>query len=326
VFDFLVSADLLIDDFPSAVQTMLARLGFGDPKPHWYAGGEGRGFDVVFLRADPRLAASPTRLEVMAANDVDPGLPAPQTLPHMPGLRRAQADAPVRTHGTVFAVSDMDEAIERVRRGGYRHWLDAANELMPHHRLWVGVSEGEKDVWIPGDDGGLLIELVDSVTIPGVMESAGEPPPQSALQPGAMTRITARRWLVPDLDQSIARLHATFDCATGPATHTADGSRTAPIICAHPRSAVVDLVEPGPRTPQAAFVAARGPLPWTIVIAVNDLAAKARDLEARLTPFTRVDDQVTGVPSLAPDAATTLGVPFAFVQEGLATAPRPPLP
>ena len=56
VFDFLVSADLLIDDFPSAVQTMLARLGFGDPKPHWYAGGEGRGFDVVFLRADPRLA------------------------------------------------------------------------------------------------------------------------------------------------------------------------------------------------------------------------------------------------------------------------------
>ena len=109
-------------------------------------------------------------------------------------------------------------------------------------------------------------------------------------------------------------------------THTADGSRTAAIICAHPRSAVVDLVEPGPRTPQAAFVAARGPLPWTIVIAVNDLAAKAQDLEARLTPFTHVDDQVTGVPSLAPDAATTLGVPFAFVQEGLKLAPRPPLP
>ena len=80
----------------------------------------------------------------MAANDVDPGLPAPRRCHTCPGLRRAQDDAPVRTHGTVFAVSDMDEAIERVRRGGYRHWLDAANELMPHHRLWVGISEGKR--------------------------------------------------------------------------------------------------------------------------------------------------------------------------------------
>ncbi len=253
----------------------------------------------------------------MAANAVDPDLPAPQTLPHMPGLRRAQADAPVRTHGTVFAVSDMDEAIVRVRRGGYRHWLDAANDLMPHHRLWVGVSEEEKDVWIPGDDGGLLIELVESVTIPGVMESADEPPPQSELPPGAMTRITARRWLVPDLDQSIARLHATFDCSIGPVTRTADGSRTAAIVCAHPRSAVVDLVQPAVGTPQAELVDARGPLPWTIVIAVNDLAAKAHDLEARRTPFAHIEDNVTGVPALAPEPATTLGVPFVFVRENL---------
>lgn len=317
MFDFLVSADLLIDDFPSAVDTMLTRLGFGDPKPQWYAGGEGRGFDVVFLRAQPRLAGSPTRLEVMAANTVDPSLPAPQTLPHMPGLRRAQDDAPVRTHGTVFAVSDMEEAIERVRRGGFRHWLDAANDLMPHHRLWVGVSEEEKDVWVPGDDGGLLIELVESVTIPGVVESAEEPPHPSDLPPGAMTRIAARRWLVPDVDQSVARLHATFDCSIGPVTHTSDGSRTASIICAHPRSAVVDLVEPTPGAPQAGFVAARGPLPCTIVVAVNDLAAKAHDLEARLTPFTHVDDSVTGLPALAPDPATTLGVPFAFVEDTL---------
>ena len=315
MFDFLVSADLLIDDFPSAVHTIRARLGFGEPKPQWFAGGEGRGFDVVFLRTNPRLQASPTRLEVMAANAVDPALPPPQTLPHMPGLRRAQDDAPVRTHGTVFAVSDMDEAIDRVRRGGYRHWLDAANDLMPHHRLWVGVSEEEKDVWVPGDDGGLLIELVETVTIPGVMESVATPPPPLASQPGAMTRITARRWLVPDLDQSMERLHATFDCSIGPVTRTADGSRTAAIVCAHPRSAVVDLVQPAPGTPQAGFVAAHGPLPWTIVVAVNDLAAKAHDLGERETPFTLADDDVTGVPALAPDPVATLGVPFVFVQE-----------
>jgi hypothetical protein len=315
VFDFLVSADLLIDDFPAAVRTMQARLGFGDAKPQWYSGGEGRGFEVVFLRTEARLAASPTRLEVMAATAVDPDLPAPQTLAHMPGLRRAQAAAPVRTHGTVFAVSDMNEAIERVRRGGYRHWLDSANELMPHNRLWVGVSEEEKDVWIPGDDGGLLIELVESVTIPGVMESAGDPPPLPALPPGAMTRIAARRWLVPDLDVSIARLHATFDCSIGSIAPTAKGARAAPILCAHPRSAVVDLVQPAPETPEAQLVKAHGPLPWTIVIAVNDLAAKADDLEERHTPFARVNDDVTGDPALAPEPTATLGVPFVFVHE-----------
>jgi len=314
VFDFLVSADLLIDDFPAAVQTMQARLGFGEGKPQWYGGGEGRGFEVVFLRTQPRLGGSPTRLEVMAATTVDPDLPAPQTLSHMPGLRRAQGGAPVRTHGTVFAVSDMDDAIERVRRGGYRHWLDAANDLMPHHRLWVGVSEEEKDVWIPGDDGGLLIELVESVTIPGVMD-AGELPAPPALPAGAMTRIAARRWLVPDLDASTARLHATFDCVIGPVAPTAAGSRTAPIRCAHPRSAVVDLVQAAPGTTEAQLVAAHGPLPWTIVVAVNDLAAKADDLEERRTPFARVVDEVTGAAALAPEPSATLGVPFAFVEE-----------
>jgi hypothetical protein len=315
VFDFLVSADLLIDDFSSAVETMQARLGFGDAKPHWFAGGEGRGFEVVFLRAYARLQGSPTRLEVMAARAVNPELPVPQTLAHMPGLRRTQAGAPVRTHGTVFAVSDMEDAIERVRRGGYRHWLDAANTLMPHHRLWVGVSEEEKDVWIPGDDGGLLIELVETATIPGVMESAEAPPPQPELPAGAMTRIAARRWLVPDIDQSMASLHATFDCSTGPLARTANGSRTAPIVCVHPRSAVVDLVQPAPGTPQATLVAAHGPLPWTIVIAVNDLEAKASDLLERQTPFAHVHDDVTGAPALVPEQTATLGVPFAFVQE-----------
>ena len=52
-------------------------------------------------------------------------------------------------------------------------------------------------------------------------------------------------------------------------------------------------------------------------MAVNDLAAKAHDLEARRTPFVHIEDNVTGVPALAPEPATTLGVPFVFVQETL---------
>lgn len=315
MFDFLVSADLLVDDFGAAVTGLRQRLGFGDAKPAWYGGGEGRGFEVVFLRTHPRLQGSPTRLEIMAATSVDPEVPAPQTLPHMPGLRRAQDAAPVRTHGTVFAVSDMAGAIARVREGGFRHWHDAANDLMPYDRLWIGVSDDERDVWVPGDDGGLLVELVETRSIPGVMESASEPPPPVDTPPGAMTRITARRWLVPDVDESVARLHATFDCTTGPLQVTASGARTASVLCAHPRSARVGLVTPAAASPEAALVAAHGPVPWTIVIAVDDLAAKADDLRARDTRFEHVVDDDTGGDALAPDRAQTFGVPFLFVEE-----------
>jgi hypothetical protein len=313
MFDFLVSADLLVDDFERSVSDLRTRLGFDEPKPTWFAGGDGQGFEVVFLRAHARLQASPTRLEIMAARSLDPSVPVPRTLPHMPGLRRAQEASPVRTHGTVFAVSDMPEAIKRVRRGGYRHWLDAANDLMPYDRLWVGVSDEEKDRWLPGDDGGLLIELVESRSIPGVVESATEAAPLDGGGPGTMRRIAARRWLIPDVAASIARLHATFDCSTGPIERTESGALTAPILCAHPRSARVDLVQPAPRSVEAALVAAHGPLPWAIVIEVDDLDAKAADLDTRGTEFATLVDDVTAAPALAPAPVQTVNVPFLFI-------------
>jgi hypothetical protein len=128
-----------------------------------------------------------------------------------------------------------------------------------------------------------------------------------------MVRIAARRWLLPDLDQSIASLQRTFDCRISVASTMADGSRTAAIGCAHPRSAVVDLIEPAPATREAELVAQHGPLPWTIVVEVVDLAAKAVDLRARGTSYARVVDDVTGREALAVDPAQTEGVPFVFV-------------
>ena len=130
-----------------------------------------------------------------------------------------------------------------------------------------------------------------------------------------MTRIAARRWLVPNVDESLSRLHATFGCTTGPTRRTKGGARTAPIVCVHPRSAVVDLVQPAPGSVEAALVAAHGPLPWTIVIAVDDLGAKAADLGARETAFERILDDVTGADGLAPTTVHTAGVPFLFVAE-----------
>ena len=144
-------------------------------------------------------------------------------------------------------------------------------------------------------------------------------------RPGAMTRIAARRWLVPDLDRvdrPPAR-HFRLLHRPGRAHHrrVAYGARS----CAHIRAVPSSIwCSPHRGHHRRHFVAAHGPLPWTIVVAVNDLAAKAEDLETRLTPFTQVDDDVTGAPALAPDPATTLGVPFVFVEEAPDTAHSPP--
>jgi predicted enzyme related to lactoylglutathione lyase len=314
--EFLVSADVLIDDFVGTVAAAQTKLGFGPPKDTWFGGGPGRGFEVVFLRTQPSLKASPTRIEIMAARDIDPSLPVVTTLPHMPGLNRHQAAYPVRTHGTVFAVQDLDAAIERVQRAGLRHWLDAKNDLVPHHRLWIGVTESAKDEWIPGDDGGLLIELVDAASIPGVVESAAvaDPTPWGELAPGALVRVIDRQWLVPDVDASRDRLHASLGFELGiaePVTNHA-GARQITIRCAHPRSATVTLMTPTAGTVEHEYVAAHGPVPWRIVIAVNDLDAKAKDLSARGTPYRRIDDDRDGQPSLAVHL-DVLGAPVSFI-------------
>jgi hypothetical protein len=319
MFDFLVSADLLIDDFTAVVDAAQTRLGFGAPRDTWYGGAEGRGFEVVFLRAQPSLKSAPTRLEIMASRSIDPSVPVPMTLPHMPGLRKHQEAFPVRTHGTVFATSRMEEAIDRVERLGIRHWLDAKNELAPFDRLWIGVAEDAKDEWIPGDDGGLLIELVESASIPGVVESAALPDPTdlSTLEPGALVRIVARRWLVPDVEQSQSSLHHTFGIDIDPQvpepTARGGSDRVVTIRPNHPRSAVVDLIQPGPGTPEAALVARHGPLPWQIVVAVNGLDAKRDDLDARRTPYEVRADHVSGADSIVVDPAVLSGVPLSFV-------------
>jgi hypothetical protein len=128
-----------------------------------------------------------------------------------------------------------------------------------------------------------------------------------------MRRIAARRWLIPDVAASIARLHATFDCTTGPIERTESGALTAPILCAHPRSARVDLVQPAPGSVEAALVAAHGPLPWAIVIEVADLDAKAADLDGRGTEFATIVDDITARPALSPAPVQTANVPFLFI-------------
>jgi hypothetical protein len=72
-------------------------------------------------------------------------------------------------------------------------------------------------------------------------------------------------------------------------------------------------VQPAPRSVEAALVAAHGPLPWAIVIEVDDLDAKAADLDTRGTEFATLVDDVTAAPALAPAPVQTVNVPFLFI-------------
>jgi hypothetical protein len=314
--ELLVSADLLVEDADSAVRAYVDRLGFAEPEASWWSGGDGHGFRVVFLRAQRSVTAAPTRIEIMEPRSLDLAVPAPATLPHMPELFGLQQDWPSRTHGTVFATATMDEHISAVQKLGTRHWLDAANDVYPHHRLWFGVTEEEKGHWIPGDDGGLLIELVEfGILGPKVGASLHEPDPTpwDDLAPEALVRVRARRWLVPDLGESRRRLaeHVGIDSSEPVEARGLTWSRISP---RHPRSATVDLVEPAPGTADADLVRKLGSVPDRIVIEVCNLDAKAEDLVRRGTPATRTTDPLDGIPAIEVDRDSAGGTAVSFVQ------------
>lgn len=314
--ELLVSADLLVEDADSAVRAYVDRLGFAEPRESWWHGGDGCGFRVVFLRTQHSVSAAPTRIEIMEPRSLDPARPASATLPHMPELFGLQQDRPSRTHGTVFATATMDEHITAVQELGTRHWLDAANDDYPHHRLWIGVTEEEKGRWIPGDDGGLLIELVEyGILGPKVGASLHEPDPTpwDDLAPEALVRVRARRWLVSDLGESRRRLaqHVGIDSSAPVAAKGLTWSR---IIPRHPRSATVDLIEPAPNTSDSDLVRKWGSVPDRIVIEVCNLDAKAQDLARRGTPVTMTTDPLDGIQAIEVDRDTAGGTAVSFVQ------------
>src|SRR2546430_2586312 len=101
MYDFLLSADLMVPD-PDATAALFAKaLGVRD-HPRWRQAFPNHSYVAWFLRVHPSLAVAPTRLEPQGhrhvENPSDPFFPAfLQSLIDFQGAAR-----PIKTHATVL--------------------------------------------------------------------------------------------------------------------------------------------------------------------------------------------------------------------------------
>jgi hypothetical protein len=135
--------------------------------------------------------------------------------------------------------------------------------------------------------------------------------------------VLRRSWIVEDLDRSLHALERNLGLVprSGHDDDRAGGRRSVRFDFAHSRSAELELLEPiGPGELRDSLQT-WGPGAWVIRIGVNDLDAKAEDLDRRGTAYERrqeatgetlwVDTGPRGVPGLFEFAAVDeLGRPL----------------
>ncbi|MFU7548091.1 lactoylglutathione lyase, partial [Pseudomonas paraeruginosa] len=86
--------------------------------------------------------------------------------------------------------------------------------------LWLGATP-EKPYYQPSVDGGLCIEIMETEPLQMPPETYALPPAQPRdLAPGGMIRVTARGFLVRDLDETLRQVSANLDWEpSGPVEH-----------------------------------------------------------------------------------------------------------
>jgi hypothetical protein len=252
------------------------------------------------MRVNPKYAVAPTFLELIAPGpgDVDDAIP-------ISAIAASQAARPIKWHATELAMPEqqLHGLADRLKQlGVYVAFFPPDRR----DRFFLGGVPGS-DNYDPSADGGLLIEAGRSGHL-GLPDEAFSAPANIPLDasPENMVRIVAREYLVADLDTTLRALERNLGWLPTSITHE-DGYRRAVLPFSVPRSAQLELLQPtGPGRVGEAYDQL-GPGAWTVRVSVVDVASKARDLEARGTPFTA--DGAT----LRPDPGHTLQVPFEFV-------------
>jgi glyoxalase/bleomycin resistance protein/dioxygenase superfamily protein len=279
----LHSPDFLVADADATTRRFVERLGLPEPDPGWWQEFPGHGYRAVFARVHRSRSFAPTRLEIIASRPipepVDPAVPRA----YIDDYARIQGDRPLKTHATVLTASDLPGLIERVRSRGLRHRVDPVTPELPHLRLWLGVTPEDPGGYRPGDDAGLYFEAIPTQGLHlSIAPDDPPPPPPEPIAEGGMARVLAREWLVADLDAALRTLSRNLDWE--PAGAVTRQRAVMEVTMRH--GATLELLQP--RAGEAAeYLAAHGPGPYRTRIAVNGLAAKAADLEARGTAFGR---------------------------------------
>jgi hypothetical protein len=288
VFDLLINSEIIVDDVGAAERTLVDALGLPPQKPQWSDNTPGKGFTFLFARVHPSLKVSPTRIEAMAVAPVDAARDPATTISFLPALLTAQGRRPWKTHANEVATSDIHGVAERLQRNGCRFFTMPATEANPFTRLWLGWTAADPGHYEPDVDGGLMLEICETEAL---MQGAlpWDPVPPLDLPPGSMVRVLRRSWIVADLDRSLAALDRNLGLFPrfGPAVDEERGWRSAQFGFAHARSAELEVLEPtGPGAVRDSLET-WGPGAWVIRIGVNDLEAKAADLDRRGTAYER---------------------------------------
>jgi hypothetical protein len=307
------TVSLLVDDIPSAFETLQRALGVIDQRPQAYR--RGPGISALFCRLHPNYSVCPTFLELVAEAPPDQesdglglaGQPHPSAVDVFPlrAVSERQGTRRIKTHATELAMADKDfaELEANLKSLGIQPGYHPPDR---RDRFYAAGNPSAQS-FDPSVDGGLFIEAIklEHLGLPATALSEPADVP-SDLGPHSMVRVLAREFLVADLDSTLEAFRRNLKWEANSVTRE-DGYRRAVLPFAAPRSAQVELLEPTGPGEVANVYDQLGPGPWTVRIGVANVAAKAADLEARGTPFRLTDSK------LRPDPAATLEIPFEFV-------------
>ncbi|MNP02202.1 hypothetical protein D3C76_940500 [compost metagenome] len=223
------------------------------------------------------------------------------------------------THSIVLALhgDKFDALVDKLMRRRLPFRMAQRTPEMPFDRLWLGATP-EQPYYQPSVDGGLCIEIMPTEPLQMPPETYQLPPVQPRdLKPGDMVRVTARGFLVRDLDETLRKVSTNLDWEpSGPVENIrSEGYRRARMGFTVPNSATLDVLEATYwNTDAGHYVNNWGPGPYYIRIGVNDLAAKAEDLRARGTRFQWIEssEAVGGRPLIKIDPQELNGQVFEF--------------
>ncbi|MCC5861785.1 MAG: lactoylglutathione lyase [Gammaproteobacteria bacterium] len=318
MYDLLLTADMMVPDPDAMTDLLVEKLGI-HKHPRWRQAFDNHPYIAHFLRVNKSLALAPTRVEPQVHLDrYNPGDPLFHDF--LESLRDYQGrHRPMLTHSIVLTANhaQLGQLIERLMRRRLRFRLAQRTPEMQFDRLWVGVTP-EDLRYRPDVDGGLCIEVIPTEPLQLPPETFAKPPPEPENPtPGEMIRVSARGFIVRDLDDTLRRCSGNLDLEPGrPVEHIADqGYRRAQIHFALPHSATLDVIEPTRWDSQAGlYLHNWGPGPHYVRIAAYDLAAKAEDLRSRGTRFEWIEESsaVGGRSLIKVDPAELDGQVFEF--------------
>ncbi|MCU6453125.1 hypothetical protein LPN01_03430 [Sphingomonas sp. A2-49] len=320
-FEMLLSADMMVPDPDAMTDLLVSKLGIHS-HPKWRQAFDNHPYIAHFLRVQKSLAIAPTRIEPQVHLDrPNPGDPLFHD--HLKGLERFQGrHRPMLTHSVVLVAwrEKMEALIERLHDRKLRFRLAQRTPEMPFDRLWLGVTP-EDLAYDPSVDGGLCIEFIPLEPTQMPAEVFDVPPPRVANPaPGELLRVTARGFLVRDLDFTIGKLRDNLDWEPEQVdTLPGEGYRRARMGFTIGHSAALDIVEPTRwDSPAGLYLNSWGPGPYFIRLGAFDLAAKADQLKEQGIAFQWVpeSDAVGGGPLIRIDPRELDGQIFEI--EGLA--------